>query len=39
MIQPNDVVNVPEEEWNEFKRKAAEDELYYNGPGDLLIFY
>lgn len=36
MIQPNDVVNVPEDEWNEFKRKAAKDELYYNGPGDLL---
>ncbi len=36
MIQPNDVVNVPEEEWNEFKEKAVKDELYYNGPGDLL---
>ena len=36
MIQPNDVVNVPEEEWNEFKKQAVKDELYYNGPGDLL---
>ena len=36
MIQPNDVNRVPEEEWEEFKKKAAQDELYYTGPGDLL---
>ena len=36
MYQPNDVNNVPEEEWEEFKKKAAQDELYYSGPGDLL---
>ena len=36
MYQPNDVNNVPEEEWEEFKKKAARDELYYSGPGDLL---
>ena len=36
MFQPNDVNNVPEEEWEEFKKKAAQDELYYSGPGDLL---
>ena len=36
MFQPNDVNKVPEEEWEEFKKKAAQDELYYSGPGDLL---
>ena len=36
MIQPNDVVNVSDENWDEFKKKAVHDELYYNGPGDLL---
>ena len=36
MIQPNDVVNVSDENWEEFKKQAVHDELYYNGPGDLL---
>lgn len=36
MIQPNDVNKVSDEEWEAFKKKAQEDELYYNGPGDLL---
>ena len=36
MYQPNDVNNVPEEEWEEWKKKAVKDELFYNGPGDLL---
>ena len=36
MYQPNDVDKVPQEEWEEFKKKAAKDELYYAGPGDLL---
>ncbi len=36
MIQPNDVMNAPEESWEEFKRQATHDPLYYNGPGDLL---
>ena len=36
MYQPNDVNNVPEEEWEEWKKKASQDELYYSGPGDLL---
>lgn len=36
MIQPDDLNKVPEEEWEEFKKKAARDELYYSGPGDLL---
>ena len=36
MFQPNDVDQVPQEEWEEFKKKAAKDELYYTGPGDLL---
>ena len=36
MIQPNDVNKVPDEDWEEFKKKAAQDELYYTGKGDLL---
>lgn len=36
MIQPNDVNKVSDEDWEEFKRRAARDELYYTGPGDLL---
>ena len=36
MIQPNDVNRVSDEEWEDFKKRAAEDELYYTGPGDLL---
>ena len=36
MIQPNDVSKVSDEEWEDFKKKAMADELYYNGPGDLL---
>ena len=36
MIQPNDVLNVENEDWEEFKKRAVQDELYYSGPGDLL---
>ena len=36
MYQPNDVNKVSEEDWEEFKKKAMQDELYYSGPGDLL---
>lgn len=36
MIDPKDVMNVKEEDWEDFKKEAAKDELYYNGPGDLL---
>lgn len=36
MIEPNDVNKVSDEEWEQFKKDAAKDELYYNGPGDLL---
>ena len=36
MIQPNDVNKVENEDWEEFKKKAMQDELYYSGPGDLL---
>ena len=36
MIQPNDVNKVAPEDWEEFKKRAAQDELYYAGPGDLL---
>lgn len=36
MIDPKDVDRVPEEDWEQFKKDAQKDELYYNGPGDLL---
>lgn len=36
MIEPNDVLNVQEENWIEFKKQAMKDELFYDGPGDLL---
>ena len=36
MIQPNDINKVPDEEWEAFKKRAAKDELFYTGPGDLL---
>ena len=36
MIEPNDVMKVEEKDWEQFKKDAANDELYYNGPGDLL---
>lgn len=36
MIEPKDVINASEENWNEFKKDALKDELYYDGPGDLL---
>lgn len=36
VIQPNDVMNCSEENWEEFKKQALKDELFYNGEGDLL---
>ena len=36
MIQPNDVNKVDDRDWEDFKKRAMEDELYYAGPGDLL---
>ena len=36
MIQPKDVDAVTNEDWEAFKQRAAQDELYYSGPGDLL---
>ena len=36
MIQPKDIDKVSDEDWEAFKKKAAQDELYYTGPGDLL---
>ena len=36
MIQQQDVDKVENEDWEEFKKRAAQDELYYAGPGDLL---
>ena len=29
-------MEVKDEDWEQFKRDAQKDELYYNGPGDLL---
>ena len=36
MLDPRDVDRVSEEDWEQFKKEAVKDELYYNGPGDLL---
>lgn len=36
MIQPNDVIRTEDKDWEAFKKDAVKDELYYNGPGDLL---
>ena len=36
MIDPRDVMKVDDEDWESFKKEAVKDELYYNGPGDLL---
>ena len=36
MIQPRDVDAVSNEDWEDFKKQAMRDELYYAGPGDLL---
>ncbi len=36
MLDPKDVDRVPDEDWEQFKKDAVRDELYYNGPGDLL---
>ena len=36
MIQPKDIDKVSDEDWEAFKKRAAQDELYYTGPGDLL---
>ena len=36
MIDPRDVMKVDDENWESFKQEAVKDELYYNGPGDLL---
>ncbi len=36
MIPPNDALKVEDADWEEFKKRAAKDELYYSGPGDLL---
>ncbi len=36
MYQPNDVDRIPDEEWEDWKKKASSDELFYRGPGDLL---
>ena len=36
MIEPNDVMRVEDADWEQFKKDAAKDELYYSGPGDLL---
>ena len=36
MIDPRDVMKVDDENWEAFKKEAMKDELFYNGPGDLL---
>ena len=36
MIYPNDVDKIDDKDWEEFKKQAYKDELYYTGEGDLL---
>lgn len=36
MIEPKDVLACEDAQWEEFKKKAVKDELYYAGEGDLL---
>lgn len=36
MLEPNDVMRVDDKDWEQFKKDAVQDELYYTGPGDLL---
>ena len=36
MYQPNDVDKIENEDWEDFKKRAAQEETYYAGPGDLL---
>ena len=36
MIDPKEVANIKDEDWEDFKKEAQKDELFYNGPGDLL---
>lgn len=36
MIQPNDVMKVEDEDWAQFKKDAAKEDLFYTGEGDLL---
>ena len=36
MYNPNDILKVSEEDWEEFKKEACKDELFYRGEGDLL---
>lgn len=36
MIDPKEVMNVEEKDWEDFKKRAMKDELFYKGEGDLL---
>ena len=36
MIDPREVDKVSDEDWEEFKKRAVKDELFYTGPGDML---
>lgn len=36
MIDPKEINKVSDEDWEQFKKEAQKDELFYNGPGDLL---
>ena len=36
MIDPKDIDLVDDSEWEEFKKRAMKDELFYKGEGDLL---
>ena len=36
MIEPKDIMNASDEDLKQIKKEALADELYYDGPGDLL---
>lgn len=36
MIQPNDIMRADDSSYSEIKKAALRDELFYDGPGDLL---
>lgn len=36
MIEPKDVLNIDDADWEAFKKRAMEDEMYFRGKGDML---
>lgn len=36
MIDPKEIDKIDDADWEEFKKRAVKDELFYHGEGDLL---